>query len=104
MTLHKTAYSVGWYKYTQQELEYIFPIHTEYREQVQSIVPFGLTDGCWKDTPQEAQQFLDQIISVNSTSNIRALTQGEKELFIIKRESTGQDYPRFIITRPVENG
>ena len=97
MSLPKTTYSVGWYKYTQKELEYIYPIHTEYREQIQSIVPFGSTDSFWKDTPQEAQEFLDQIIRVNSISKIRELTQGEKDIFIIKRESTGQDCPRFII-------
>jgi hypothetical protein len=97
MSLPKTTYSVGWYKYTQKELEYIYPIHTEYREQIQSIVPFGSTDSFWKDTPQEAHEFLDQIISINSARNLEELMQGEKELFVIQRDPSGQECPRFII-------
>lgn len=102
MVPSETTYSVGWYKYTQEELEYFFPIHVEYREQVQSIVPFGSTNACWKDTPQEAQEFLDQITSVNSAQNLKELMQGEKELFVIQRELSGLDWPQFVISKALE--
>ena len=80
------TYSVGWYKYTPKQLEQLYPNHPEYRKEAQSIQPFGHTEACWKETPEEAQAFLDQILRVNNENNLKALTQlGASGLFVIER-------------------
>ena len=80
------TYSVGWYKYTPEQLEQLYPNHPEYRKEAQSIQPFGHTEACWKETPEEAQTFLDQILRVNDENNLKALTQlGASGLFVIER-------------------
>ena len=82
------SYNVGWYYYTPEHLEALFPGDlAAYREQAQVIVPFGHTEACWTDTPQKAQDFLNQIVSVNSESNLKQLTQlGASGLFIVERQ------------------
>ena len=82
------SYNVGWYYYTPEQLEALFPGDlAAYRERAQAIVPFGHTEACWTDTPQKAQDFLNQIVSVNSESNLKQLTQlGASGLFIVERQ------------------
>lgn len=85
------SYNVGWYYYTPEQLESMYPgDFAQYREMAQSIMPFGSTEACWKDTPQEAEDFLKQIVSVNSAGNLKALTPlGADGLFIVERERIG---------------
>lgn len=84
----RTDYGVGWYYFTPAQLEALYPDEfVVYREQAQSIIPFGRTEACWKDTPEEAQAFLNQILSVNSDNNLRTLTPlGADGLFIVERK------------------
>lgn len=91
----RTDYGVGWYYFTPAQLEALYPGEfAVYREQAQSIIPFGKTDTCWKDTPEEAQAFLNQILSVNSDNNLRALTPlGVDGLFIVERKTLPGSYP-----------
>lgn len=94
------TYSVGWYKYTPEQLEQLYPNHPEYRKEAQSIQRFGHTEACWKETPEEAQTFLDQILRVNNENNLKALTQlweGASGLFIIERSRI--DGARILISR-----
>lgn len=83
-----TSYGVGWYYYTPAQLEELYPGElAAYREQAQSIIPFGKTEACWKDTPEEAQNFLVQILRVNSSNNLKALTPlGADGLFVVERK------------------
>ena len=85
------SYNVGWYYYTPEQLESMYPgDFAQYREMAQSIVTFGSTEACWKDTPQEAEDFLKQIVSVNSAGNLKELTPlGVDGLFIVERERIG---------------
>lgn len=91
----RTDYGVGWYYFTPAQLEALYPDKfAVYREQAQSIITFGKTDACWRNTPEEAQAFLDQILSSNSDSNLRALTPlGADGLFIVERKTLPGSYP-----------
>jgi hypothetical protein len=81
------TYNVGWYQYTPEQLEKLYPGELAvYRDEAQSIVSWGSTKDCWKETPGEAEDLLRQIIAVNSKNNLRALTPlGASGLFIVER-------------------
>ena len=83
------TYGVGWHNYTPEQLETLFPGEfAEYREQAQYIVTFGETEAYWKNAPEEAQVLLDQILSVNSRNNLKALTPlGANGLFVVERQT-----------------
>jgi hypothetical protein len=85
------TYNIGWYKYTPDQLETLYPGElAAYRDEAQSIVPWGSTEACWRETPDEAEDYLRQIIAVNSENNLRALTPlGASGLFIIERCDLG---------------
>lgn len=82
------SYTVGWYVYTPDQLAEFPP---EYQDEIQTIETFGIrgTDRCYFSTPGEAQGFLQQIVNVNHTDNLKRLTPlGAEGLFIVERETT----------------
>lgn len=89
--MSNTKYTVGWHSWGP---EFLGKIPLEYRDS--PIEVWGKTEATWFDTPGEAQWFLDQIVKVNSESNLRSLTPtGAEGLFIVEVEPTNLDYPRF---------
>lgn len=91
------TYGVGWYYYTPEQLETLFPGELEeYRELCQSIVTFGKTEAFWKSTPEEAQALLNQILSINSENNLKALTPlGANGLFVVERQTFDNFCPKY---------
>jgi hypothetical protein len=75
-------YSVGWNRLTPAELEKL-PEH--YREETQGIVLFGGVRPVLRDTPEEAQRLLKQILKVNTMRSLRELTGvGGEALYIVE--------------------
>lgn len=78
----ETRYAVGWHRLTPAQLQ---AIPQEYREACQNIDLFGTRKPVTFPTPQEAQDFLEQIIRINSTRNLELLTgTGADALFLVE--------------------
>jgi hypothetical protein len=85
MTELSKTFSVGWFSLTPAQLREL-----PKQDRVNSVTLFGGNAPVYFYTAQEAQSFLDCIISVNGETKIRELTTlGSSGLFICTLEVLG---------------